>query len=114
MRNMKLMGCNKKRVRQHGFTLLELMVSMAILTVVAGVIVDGLSRVQKRSTLETTKIDLTQESREFMDQIVSDIHQSRYPSLKIFDPKAVHAPTLHSLYVPQRMVKLTPTSRQFE
>ncbi len=66
---MKLMGCNKKRVRQHGFTLLELMVSMAILTLVAAVIVDGLSRLQKRSTMETTKVDLTQESREFMDQI---------------------------------------------
>ncbi len=111
---MKLMGGNEKRVRQHGFTLLELMVSMAILTLVAAVIVDGLSRLQKRSTMETTKIDLTQESREFMDQIVSDIHQSGYPSLKMFDPKAVPAPTLNSLYVSQGLVNVTPSSLQFE
>ncbi len=111
---MKLMGGNEKRVRQHGFTLLELMVSMAILTLVAAVIVDGLSRLQKRSTMETTKVDLTQESREFMDQIVSDIHQSGYPSLKMFDPNAAPAPTLNSLYVSQGLVNVTPSSLQFE
>ncbi len=111
---MKLMGCNEKPVRQQGFTLLELMVSMAILTLVASVIVDGLSRLQKRNSMEVTKVDLTQESREFMDQIVSDIHQSGYPSLKMFDPNAIPAPTLNSLYVSQGLVNVTPSSVQFE
>src|SRR4029077_1364847 len=80
----KLMGWTKKRGREQGFTFIELMVSVAILTVVVGVVVQGLTRLMQRNTVETTKVDLTQESREFMDQIVSDIHQAGYPSLKTF------------------------------
>src|SRR5260370_31246218 len=64
--------------------------------------------------MEATKVDLTQESREFMDQIVSDIHQSGYPSLKMFDPNAIPAPTLNTLYVSQCLVNVTPSSVQFE
>jgi len=66
--------------------MIELMVSVAILTLVVGVVVQGLSRLMQRNKMETTKVDLTQESREFMDQIVNDIHQAGYPSLKTFDP----------------------------
>jgi prepilin-type N-terminal cleavage/methylation domain-containing protein len=113
MGKMKLMFCNEKQVRQRGFTLLELMVSITILTLVAGVIVDGLSRLQKRNSMEVVKVDLTQESREFMDQIVSDIHQSGYPSLKMFDP--VSKPLQQNdPAVSQGLVSATPSSLQFE
>jgi len=82
----KLMGWTKRRGRQQGFTMIELMVSVTILTVVVGVVVEGLTKLMQRNKMETTKVDLTQESREFMDQIVNDIHQAGYPSLKTFDP----------------------------
>lgn len=111
---MKLMKDNHKRVRQRGFTMIELMVSVAILTLVVGVVVNGLVKLQQRNSMETTKVDLTQESREFMDQIVSDIHQSGFPSLKVFDPNSVPAPTLNSTYVSQGLVNVTPSSLQFE
>jgi prepilin-type N-terminal cleavage/methylation domain-containing protein len=111
---MKLMKDNRKRVRQRGFTMIELMVSVTVLTVVVGIVVDGLVKLQQRNTMETTKVDLTQESREFMDQIVSDIHQSGFPSLKVFDPNSVPTPTLNSTYVSQGLVNVTPTSLQFE
>jgi prepilin-type N-terminal cleavage/methylation domain-containing protein len=113
MGKMKLMFCNEKQVRQRGFTLLELMVSMAILTLVASVIVDGLSRLQKRNSMEVVKVDLTQESREFMDQIVNDIHQSGYPSLKMFDP-ASKPLQQNDPSVSQGLVNATPSSLQFE
>jgi len=110
---MKLMRGNQKSVWQQGFSMLELVVSVAILMAVAGVIVEGLTQLQQRNKMETTKVDLTQESREFMDQIVSDIHQSGYPSLKMFDP-ATKPLGLNDPGVSQGLVNVTPSSLQFE
>jgi prepilin-type N-terminal cleavage/methylation domain-containing protein len=107
------MRCKRHKVSQHGFTLLELMVSMGILTVVSGVIVESLMKLQQRNTMETVKVDLTQESRQFMDQIVSDIHQSGYPSLKMFDP-ATKPLGNNDPGVSQGLVNVTPSSLQFE
>jgi prepilin-type N-terminal cleavage/methylation domain-containing protein len=107
------MRCKSHKVLQHGFTLLELMVSMGILTVVSGVIVESLMKLQQRNTMETVKVDLTQESRQFMDQIVSDIHQSGYPSLKMFDP-ATKPLGNNDPGVSQGLVNVTPSSLQFE
>ncbi len=111
---MKLIRQNEKRVLgANGFTLIELMVSVAILTVVVGVVVEGLTKLQQRNTVEALKVDLTQESREFLDQIVSDIHQAGYPSLKMFDP-ATKPLGLNDPGVSQGFVSVTPSSLQFE
>jgi prepilin-type N-terminal cleavage/methylation domain-containing protein len=115
----KLMGWTKSRRRAQGFTFIELMVSMAILTVVVGVVVEGLTKLMQRNKMETTKVDLTQESREFMDQIVNDIHQSGYPSAKLFDPATLlpaSNPFNCNLYVQVAcgLVNVTPSSLQFE
>jgi prepilin-type N-terminal cleavage/methylation domain-containing protein len=110
---MKPMSPNKKKVLANGFTLIELMISVAILTVVVGVVVQGLTKLQQRNTVEAAKVDLTQESREFLDQIVSDIHQSGYPSLKMFDP-ATKPLGLLDPGVSQGFVNVTPSSLQFE
>ena len=115
----KLIGCTKKRGRERGFTIIELMVSVAILTVVVGVAVEGLTKLMQRNRMETTEVDLTQESREFMDQIVNDIHQSGYPSSKMFDPATLvpaSNPFNCNLYVQVAcgLVSVTPSSLQFE
>jgi len=34
-----------------------------------GVVVEGVTKLMQRNTIETAKVDLTQQSREFMDQI---------------------------------------------
>lgn len=107
------MRCNKKRVAERGFTLLEMMVSVTILTVVIGVVVDGLMKLQQRNTMETAKVDLTQESRQFLDQIVSDIRQSGYPSLKMFDPTTKPLGN-NDPGVSQGLVSVNPSSLQFE
>ena len=66
---------------QGGFSLLELMVVLAILSVVLAVVMSGVTELQKKSSSETAKVDLTQQSRQFMDQIVKDLHHSGYPSV---------------------------------
>lgn len=115
------MGWTKRRGREQGFTMIELMVSVAILTVVVGVVVEGLTKLMQRNKSETTKVDLTQESREFMDQIVNDIHQSGYPSVSMFDPASlipvpVSNPANCTLYaqIACGLVNVTPSSLQFE
>jgi prepilin-type N-terminal cleavage/methylation domain-containing protein len=108
------MGWSKRRGREQGFTIIELMVTMAILTIVVGVVVEGLTKLMQRSTMETTKVDLTQESREFMDQIVNDIHQAGYPSLKTFDPATKPLGYGDPGVATPGLVNATTSSLQFE
>ncbi len=112
---------NNKTGLQKGFTMLELMVSMTILSIVGAVVVSGITSLVQRNTMETSKVDLTQESRQFMDQIVSDIHQSGYPSAKMFDLASLVPPTNAAaincaIYVQIScgFVSATPSSLQFE
>ena len=108
------MGWTKRRGREQGFTLIELMISVGILTVVVGVVVEGLTKLMQRNTIETTKVDLTQQSREFMDQIVNDIHQAGYPDLKTFDPATKPLGYGDSDVATPGLVNATPSSLQFE
>jgi prepilin-type N-terminal cleavage/methylation domain-containing protein len=110
----KLMGWTKKQGREKGFTIIELMFTVAILTVVVGVVVQGLTKLMQRNTIETTKVDLTQESREFMDQIVNDIHQAGYPDLKTFDPATKPLGYADPGVATPGLVSATPSSLQFE
>jgi prepilin-type N-terminal cleavage/methylation domain-containing protein len=109
---MRSKFANYRHGANSGFTLLELMISMAILTIVLGVVVSGLTTLQQRNKTEASKVDLTQEARQFEDQILSDIHQAGYPSLKMFDPAS--GATLNSPNVSQGLVNVTPNSLQFE
>jgi prepilin-type N-terminal cleavage/methylation domain-containing protein len=75
----------KRKSLQSGFSLLELMVVVAILTIVLAVVMKGASQLQQKSSSEAMKVDLTQESRQFMDQIVRDLHHSGYPNVKMYE-----------------------------
>ena len=91
----------KKRTGgQRGFTILESIVSIAILTTVVGVLTDGIMKIQKKSASDINKVGLAQESRQFMDQILRDLRQSGFPSLAMFDPSTLIAnPTAPPAYV---------------
>lgn len=82
------MNCHEqgRKPAQHGFSLIELMLVLLILTIVMGVVFNDINLVQKRYRTEESKLDLTQESREFIDQIVRDMHQEGYPGNKIYTP----------------------------
>ena len=109
---MNMNRMRRETLGAQGFSLIELMISMAILTAVVGVAVSGLTQLSQRNTREATHVDLTQESREFMDQIVSDIHQGGFPSVRMFDPAT--NPTLQSNNVSAGLINVTPSSLQFE
>lgn len=102
--------------RQRGFSLIELMASLAILSIVLGVVLDGVTTMQKGNAVQVNKVDLTQQSREFMDQIVNDIHQAGYPSVKMFDPATINSDCTSTAdsNVACGLINVSSTSVQFE
>jgi prepilin-type N-terminal cleavage/methylation domain-containing protein len=83
---MKLTTPGRRFASQtKGFTLLELMVSMAVLLVVVGGAVNYIAIAVQRSKAEQTRVDLAQEGREFVDGFERDIHQSGYPGCDFFN-----------------------------
>ena len=72
------------RKRQYGFSLLELMMVLLILSIMMGSVFTQISLVQARSSAEQTKLDMFQESREFMDQLERDLHEAGYPNSRNF------------------------------
>ena len=69
---------------QRGFSLLELLVVLAILMIIVAVVTKSAIQLQQRNATETNKVDLTQETRQFMDQIVKDLHHAGFPGLPSF------------------------------
>jgi prepilin-type N-terminal cleavage/methylation domain-containing protein len=68
---------------QAGFSLLELVVAVAILTIVLTAVFNGVNVVVQRSHAEQTKIDLVQEGRDFIDEFERDLHQAGYPNCRM-------------------------------
>lgn len=69
---------------QVGFSLLELLVVVAILTIVTGIVTQAAVSMQKLNFQQNQTVDLVQQARQFLDQITSDIHQCGYPTQKMF------------------------------
>jgi prepilin-type N-terminal cleavage/methylation domain-containing protein len=97
-------------LRQRGFSIIELLIAITILTAVVGVTLTGLNQVQKRGKAEAEQLDATQQVREAMDTIVRDLHQAGYPSTKIFVPGLAATDTR----VAQGFIAQTANSISFE
>jgi prepilin-type N-terminal cleavage/methylation domain-containing protein len=70
--------------RQRGFTLVEMLVSVLILTIVLAAVFQQINIAQVRIRAEESKVDLTQQSRAFLDGIVADLRQAGYPSPRMY------------------------------
>jgi len=70
---------------KRGFSLIETMAAVAILTVVVGAIFSQINKAQQVYRAEGQKLDLTQEQRSFIDQFTRDLHQAGYPSTNSFN-----------------------------
>ena len=99
------------RRSQSGFSLLELLVVVVILTIVLTVVVSGVTEIQKGNTTQAVNVDLSQESRQFMDQVVQDLHQAGYPSSKMLDAATSAAnPNLYAV----GLVSISSNAIQYE
>ena len=73
-----------KRKKQAGFSLVELLLVVLLLSIVVGALFSQIDRAQVRYKVEDQKLDLTQQEREFIDQFTRDLHQAGYPAPRMF------------------------------
>ncbi len=95
---------------QRGFSLMEMIVVLGILTLLMGIVFTTLSSVQQRNQTETQRVDTTQNSREFMDQIERDLRNLGYPNARMFDP----VPATNSPVLAAGMIAASATDIWFE
>jgi type II secretory pathway pseudopilin PulG len=93
------------RISGGGFSLVETMVGLAILTIVMSAVFSQLNQVQKASASEAAKMDLTQQAREFVDQMVRDLHMTGYPRPDMYSPPL----PLDNALVAAGLVRVSPT-----
>jgi len=91
--------------RAHGFSLVEVLVSMVILVVVIGAVFEQIDTMHKKSASEAIKLDMGQQAREFVDQMVHDLHMAGYPNASMYAPG-----TADSTRIAMGLVSVSPTS----
>jgi prepilin-type N-terminal cleavage/methylation domain-containing protein len=100
---------------QRGFSLIEMILVVAILTVVMGAVFRQIITVQQRYRAEEAKLDITQESREFLDQLVRDLHQAGYPTAELYAATvALPTPPYNDTQVAAGLVRFAYNDLQFE
>lgn len=99
-----------------GFSLIELMVSLALLGVVVGAALGLTNKLVVTNTHVSNDVDMMQQGRQFMDQISSDIHQSGYPSYRMFDQSTSPAASNYagSSTTTSGVIAASSTQLQFE
>ena len=76
---------NMARRLQHGFSLIEMMIVVAIMGIISAGILSQMNEAQQRGYSEQVKLDNFQEARDFVDQFFRDINQIGYPSSRLVD-----------------------------
>jgi type II secretory pathway pseudopilin PulG len=99
-----------KRRDECGSTLIELVIVVAILSVVTGGVFLQLDTAQQRMNAEQTKVDNFDEARDFVDQFFRDINQIGYPNGRMVS----FAPTTSDNRVAVGLVKVDANSIWFE
>lgn len=79
-----------------GFSLIEMMIVVFVLMIIMGAVFRSINLTQQTSTSQQIKMDLTQQAREFVDQITTDLRNSGYPykrnmTLGTVDPSTTQA-----------------------
>jgi prepilin-type N-terminal cleavage/methylation domain-containing protein len=69
---------------QAGFSLMELLLVVLLLSIVVGALFSQIERAQVRYRVEDQTLDLTQQEREFIDQFTRDLHQAGYPAANMY------------------------------
>lgn len=94
---------NAKNKATAGFTLIEMLISLAILVIVTGAVFQQINSMQKKSASEAVNVDLTQQSREFINQTVRDLHMAGFPAASMYS-----APPPLSM-IANGLVRVSPT-----
>jgi type II secretory pathway pseudopilin PulG len=89
---------NFSKIRKRGssgFSLVEMLITVAILIIIMAAVFQQINKTQKRYRAEESKLDMTQGTREFMDQMVRDLRQAGYPNAKMYDGGNLATPIMN-------------------
>jgi type II secretory pathway pseudopilin PulG len=99
---------------EAGFTLIEALVTVAVLVIVLGVAFSYAGRLQRVYKAEETKLDATQEARTFFDGIQRELHQAGYPGRKMYGPGVLITPANNDKRNAVGLVKVSSSELLFE
>ena len=88
-----------------GFSLTEALIGIFILAVLMAAIFSQINQITEASSSEATKLDMTQQAREFIDQMVRDLHMAGYPRADMYSP----ALDVNSPLVAAGLARVSPT-----
>jgi type II secretory pathway pseudopilin PulG len=107
-----------RKRRMAGFSLIEMLIAVTVLIIVMGSVFSQIAKSQKKYRSESGRVDLTQQSREFMDQIVRDLRQAGYPNSKMYSGAALNPALMSPNTSDSRnavgLVSFSPTDIWFE
>lgn len=94
-----------------GFSLIEMVIALGMMVIVLGVVVGGIAQMMQRNSAENSKVDTVQETRDFIDQVVRDVHGVGYPPGKVLNgnPTCVNAPNISC-----GLISFSPTQIRYE
>ena len=107
---------NLNLMKQRGFTLLEMMVSLLIMGIVTGAVFSQMNTAQQRMSTEQAKVDDFQQARDFVDQFFRDINQIGDPNIRMFDQTKIAfvAPLMNDSRLAVGLVKIDNNAIWFE
>jgi type II secretory pathway pseudopilin PulG len=73
-----------KKKSQTGFSLVEMVMVVFLLTIIVGAIFSQIEKAQSRYKVENQRLDLTQQERDFVDQFTRDLHQAGFPTAAMY------------------------------
>jgi prepilin-type N-terminal cleavage/methylation domain-containing protein len=89
---------NAPAAEQRGFSLLELLLVIAILSLIVGAVFSQMGDAQRRLNAEETKLGDFQQARDFVDQFFRDINQAGTPNIRMYDPTQITFNTTNNTY----------------
>lgn len=117
---MKRINIHRNSKQARGFTLLELLLCVAIIGVIMGAVFAQLNTAQQRMNAEAVKLDDFQEARDFVDQFFRDINQIGDPNSRMFDltsltfAPALAAPLINDNRMAVGLTKIDQNEIHFE
>lgn len=102
------------RHSERGFSLIEMLIVVAILSVVTGGIFMQLNTSQQRMVTEQVRVDNFDEARDFVDQFFRDINQIGYPNGRMMNYFGSLSAAQQSPNVAVGLVKIDANSIWFE
>jgi prepilin-type N-terminal cleavage/methylation domain-containing protein len=113
---MRPRGTRGGATSELGYTLIELMLVMVILSIVSAAIFSQIDQMQQRAVAEQGKVDDFQQARDFVDQIFRDTRQLGYPNVRNFNvgTGTWQNPLIHDHRLAAGLIKASSTQIQFE